>query len=61
MSQTLSIFDIIIQHDMTFASVNERSLPFNMILATISLVGMFSKHFSQLAFKALEVEFNEET
>ena len=55
------MFDIIIQHDMTFASVNEGSLPFNMILATISLVGMFSKHFSQLAFKALEVEFSEET
>ena len=55
------MFDIIIQHDMTFASVNEGSLPFNMILATIFLVGMFSKHFSQLAFRAREVEYSEKT
>ena len=57
----MSIFDIIIQHDMTFASLNEGSFPFNIILVTISLVSMFLKHFSQLAFKALEVKFNEET
>ena len=34
---------------------------FSMILATISLVGMFLKHFSKLAFKPLRLEFSEET
>lgn len=61
MSQTLSIFDIIIQHDMTFASLNEGSFPFNIILVTISLVSMFLKHFSKIAFKPLRLKFSEET
>ena len=44
---------------MTFASANGGNLPFNMILATILLIGKFSKHFSKLGFRAWEVEFNE--
>lgn len=61
LSQTLSTFDKIIQHNMTSASVIGGNFPFNVILATVSLVGMFSKHFSKLTFRVLEVEFSKKT